>query len=119
MKNLWKNYNGLFILAAMIGGFCLILATGYAAEKVDEKTPPAAQVKTVNDLKKSFIGTRGQSYAKQLDEARSKRLLLEEALLEARKNEARLTAKLDELDGIYRQMDKEGLWIIDSKDAAK
>jgi len=118
MKNLWKNYNGLFILAAMIGGFCLTLAMANAAEKIED-AKAAGEAKKIEDQAKTWLQKRGQDYAKQLQQVASQRRLFEEALEEQKRSEVEIKGKMDELEAVYKQMQKDGLWIVDSKAAAK
>jgi hypothetical protein len=118
----WKNYNGLFILAAMFAGFGLTMALAYAAEKVEEVAPaaaPVAEVKKLEDKSRLFLEGRGKSYVKQLEEVRAKRRLVEDGLKELERKEAELKGKIEEVDAIFKDMNAGKLWIVDSKDAAK
>ena len=123
MKNIWKNYNGLFILAAMIGGFFIVLTMGYAAN--DAKAPdsektitaPSAtvEVKKLENQSKAWFQNLGSGYMKQLQQIAAQRRVLEESLKEQQILEAQMKARIQQLESLYQQMQKEGLWIVDSK----
>ena len=137
---IWKKYNGLFILAALFVGAFLTFSMA-AAEDENKKTleqklspanvaeilnnaenaveaPAAPEPKKLENKAKSWIDARGKLYTRQLEKVQAHRRYLEDALDDAKKNEGAITAKLQELVDLYGSLEKDGLWIVDSKKAA-